>query len=60
LQVTLAGTVVSIEISDAAGRMVAQHGQGTRSIPAPDRPGVYTARILTADGARSVSRFVRE
>lgn len=60
LQVTSASTVLSIEISDAAGRMVAQHGQGTWSIPAPDMPGLYTARILTADGTRSVSRFARE
>ncbi len=48
-----------MDVVDATGKVIAEYPGGTRSIDAPDVPGVYFARITDRVGRVSVSRFIR-
>ena len=51
--------VQRIEVLDAAGRTVARHGTGVRTIAAPQDPGTYFVRMERAGGGWSVVKLVR-
>lgn len=53
------GAIVRIEVSDAAGRRIAEYTAPINTIPAPGLQGTYFVRTLTTTGERSVLRFVR-
>ena len=54
-----ADPIRNIQVVDATGKVILEHPAGTRSIDAPDVPGVYFARITDRDGRVSVSRLIR-
>lgn len=49
----------SIEMLDAAGRVISEYNGVERTIAAPEVAGTYLVRALYADGRRSVTRLVR-
>jgi hypothetical protein len=59
IQLRVADPIRTIEVIDATGKIIAEYPDGTRSVDAPDVPGVYFARIIDDDGHISVSRFIR-
>lgn len=59
LQVESDAPLNSIDVLDAAGRVVARYGGTVRTIPAPEEAGTYLVRAIHADGQRSITRLVR-
>ena len=59
IQVSYEDAIRNMEVVDPTGKVIAEYPGGTRSIDAPDVPGVYFARIIDRDGRMSVYRFIR-
>ena len=59
LQVETVDPLHSIELLDAAGRLVARYSGTFHTIPAPEMAGAYQVRAIHSDGHRSISRLVR-
>ena len=51
--------LLSIEVLDATGKVIAKYGGAVRTLTAPEVAGTYLVRAMHADGHRSVVRLVR-
>lgn len=59
VRLEIADALRSIELLDAAGRILASYNGTVRTIAAPDGAGTYLVRATHADGRRSTTRLVR-
>ena len=49
----------NIQVLDVTGKILADYAGNTRTIDAPEVPGIYFARVIGFDGDVTISRFVR-
>lgn len=60
LHVEFTKDIRQLEVLDPSGRMLASYSGMLRTVAAPETAGSYFLRATFTDGARSVSRFVRQ